>query len=81
MGEVPPLSITFPKPAYIYQPQLLPPVKVSHQQVPEALKQGTDSPGKHVPRAQSKEVFEYDDVPEEVLQWAFSLNVQIATIH
>lgn len=77
LGEVSHISVTFPKPAYVYQPQAL--LTALAEDDPEA-----DLLVEHLNRALSytelKEVFDYDHIPDDVMQWALAQTVQVATI-
>jgi hypothetical protein len=69
-GEVPPISVNFPKPACILQPGTPPPEPEETVEVSKLV---------NVPQ-DMREAFDYDEVPEEVLQWVFSQEEQVAMI-
>lgn len=90
LGEIPHISVTFPKSTCIYQPepppaeglknesppdhQNKPAIEGSQEDKLEELKQLAEA------SREFQEAFDYDEVPEEVLQWIFSQDTQVATI-
>lgn len=77
LGEVPHISATFPKPAYVYQPQPFFFDEDEEEQYSEKVEELLVLAKKS---RELKSVFEYDDIPEEVMCWAFSQSIQVATI-
>ena len=67
--------MTFPKPAYVYQPQAL--LTALAEDDPEA-----DLLVEHLNRALSYTELksDYDHIPDDVMQWALAQTVQVATI-